>query len=84
MLLPIKAQTVNRSVVDGWTTFNSATSIAVGPDFRARDITFESTAGAVKHQVAALRVRPDLSSSYRCTFEGYQHTFYTHSLRQFS
>nr|QIR83184.1 pectin methylesterase 26 [Cunninghamia lanceolata] len=75
--------TGNRSVVDGWTTFNSATVAAVGQGFLARDITFENTAGAEKHQAVALRVGSDLSAFYRCSIKGYQDTLYTHSLRQF-
>lgn len=75
--------TGNRSVVDGSTTFNSATFAVVGGGFLARDITIENTAGAVKHQAVALRVGSDLSAFYRCSFKGYQDTLYTHSLRQF-
>uniref|UniRef100_A0A0D6QUC5 Pectinesterase n=1 Tax=Araucaria cunninghamii TaxID=56994 RepID=A0A0D6QUC5_ARACU len=75
--------TGNRSVVDGWTTFHSATVVAVGQGFLARDITIENTAGAVKHQAVALRVGSDLSAFYRCSFKGYQDTLYAHSLRQF-
>ncbi|GLJ10960.1 hypothetical protein SUGI_0138860 [Cryptomeria japonica] len=75
--------TGNRSVVDGWTTFNSATLSTVGKGFIARDLTIENTAGAVKHQAVALRVGADLSVFYRCSFKGYQDTLYTHSLRQF-
>lgn len=75
--------TGNRSVVDGWTTFNSATFAIVGAGFLARDITIENTAGAVKHQAVALRVGSDLSAFYRCSFKGYQDTLYTNSLRQF-
>nr|QIR83183.1 pectin methylesterase 25 [Cunninghamia lanceolata] len=75
--------TGNRSVVDGWTTFNSATLATVGKGFIARDLTIENTAGAVKHQAVALRVGADLSVFYRCSFKGYQDTLYTHSLRQF-
>ncbi|XP_057817365.1 pectinesterase [Cryptomeria japonica] len=75
--------TGNRSVVDGWTTFNSATLSTVGKGFIARDLTIENTAGAVKHQAVALRVGADLSVFYHCSFKGYQDTLYTHSLRQF-
>lgn len=75
--------TGNRSVVDGWTTFNSATFAVVGLGFLARDITIQNTAGAVKHQAVALRVGSDLSAFYRCSFEGYQDTLYAHSFRQF-
>ncbi|KAF9669312.1 hypothetical protein SADUNF_Sadunf14G0094500 [Salix dunnii] len=75
--------TGNRSVVDGWTTFNSATFAVVASNFVAVNITFRNTAGAVKHQAVAVRSGADLSTFYSCSFEGYQDTLYTHSLRQF-
>lgn len=75
--------TGNRSVVDGWTTFNSATFAVVAPNFVAVNITFRNTAGAVKHQAVAVRNGADLSAFYGCSFEAYQDTLYTHSLRQF-
>lgn len=75
--------TGNRSVVDGWTTFNSATFAVVAQGFVAINITFRNTAGAIKHQAVALRSGADLSAFYFCSFEGYQDTLYTHSLRQF-
>ncbi|OMO81988.1 Pectinesterase, catalytic [Corchorus olitorius] len=75
--------TGNRSVVDGWTTFNSATFAVVSPYFVAVNITFQNTAGAIKHQAVAVRNGADLSAFYSCSFEGYQDTLYTHSLRQF-
>ena len=55
----------------------------VGPGFVATDITFRNTAGAIKHQAVAVRNGADLSTFYRCSFEGYQDTLYAHSLRQF-
>ncbi|WCJ26906.1 Plant invertase/pectin methylesterase inhibitor superfamily [Euphorbia peplus] len=75
--------TGNRSNVDGWTTFNSATFAVVGQGFVAVNITFQNTAGAIKHQAVALRSGADQSAFYKCRFEGYQDTLYTHSLRQF-
>ncbi|KAK9067702.1 hypothetical protein SSX86_011813 [Deinandra increscens subsp. villosa] len=75
--------TGNRSVVDGWTTFNSATFIVVSPNFVAVNLTIRNTAGAIKHQAVALRNGADLSTFYLCSFEGYQDTLYAHSLRQF-
>ncbi|XP_065860439.1 probable pectinesterase/pectinesterase inhibitor 20 [Euphorbia lathyris] len=75
--------TGNRSVADGWTTFNSATFIVTGPNFVAVNITVRNTAGAIKHQAVALRSGADLSTFYSCSFEAYQDTLYTHSLRQF-
>ncbi|KAI4301435.1 hypothetical protein L6164_034714 [Bauhinia variegata] len=75
--------TGNRSVVDGWTTFNSATFAVVAPGFVAVNMTFRNTAGPSKHQAVAVRNGADLSTFYSCSFEGYQDTLYTHSLRQF-
>ncbi|XP_027114739.1 pectinesterase [Coffea arabica] len=75
--------TGNRSVVDGWTTFNSATLAVTGQGFVGMNITIRNTAGAVKHQAVAVRNGADLSTFYNCSFEGYQDTLYTHSLRQF-
>ncbi|XP_057966040.1 pectinesterase/pectinesterase inhibitor PPE8B-like isoform X2 [Malania oleifera] len=75
--------TGNRSFVDGWTTFRSATFAVGGRGFMARDMTFENTAGPQKHQAVALRSDSDLSVFYRCGVRGYQDTLYAHSLRQF-
>ncbi|URD79606.1 pectinesterase [Musa troglodytarum] len=73
----------SRNVVDGWTTFRSATVAIVGNGFLMRDMTIENSAGPSKHQAVALRVGADLSAFYRCSFVGYQDTLYAHSLRQF-
>ncbi|KAF2288508.1 hypothetical protein GH714_008026 [Hevea brasiliensis] len=75
--------TGNHSVVDGWTTFNSSTFAVSGERFIAVDITFRNTAGPEKHQAVAVRNNADLSTFYRCSFEGYQDTLYVHSMRQF-
>ncbi|XP_020231794.1 probable pectinesterase/pectinesterase inhibitor 41 [Cajanus cajan] len=75
--------TGNRSVVDGWTTFSSATLAVVGQGFVGVNMTIRNTAGAVKHQAVALRNGADLSTFYSCSFEGYQDTLYVHSMRQF-
>ncbi|KAK4779826.1 hypothetical protein SAY87_015932 [Trapa incisa] len=73
----------NRNVVDGWTTFRSATVAVVGTGFIAKGITFENYAGPDKHQAVALRSGSDLSVFYQCSFVAYQDTLYVHSLRQF-
>ncbi|KAJ0491971.1 putative pectinesterase [Helianthus annuus] len=76
--------TGNRNVaIDNYTTFNSATVIAVGRGFLARDITFENTAGPEGHQAVAIRVGSDLSAFYRCNMLAFQDTLYVHSNRQF-
>ncbi|XP_022150485.1 probable pectinesterase/pectinesterase inhibitor 25 [Momordica charantia] len=75
--------TGNHSVVDGWTTYNSSTFTVCGDGFVAIDVTFRNTAGPEKHQAVAVRNSADLSTFYRCSFEGYQDTLYVHSFRQF-
>ncbi|XP_061361268.1 pectinesterase/pectinesterase inhibitor PPE8B-like [Gastrolobium bilobum] len=73
----------NRSFIDGWTTFRSATFAVSGRGFIARDITFQNTAGPEKHQAVALRSDSDLSVFYRCGIFGYQDSLYAHTMRQF-
>ncbi|GKU86887.1 hypothetical protein SLEP1_g1359 [Rubroshorea leprosula] len=73
----------SRNVVDGWTTFRSATVAVVGGGFIAKGISIENSAGPSKHQAVALRSGSDLSAFYKCSFVGYQDTLYAHSRRQF-
>ncbi|XP_057751857.1 pectinesterase/pectinesterase inhibitor PPE8B-like [Arachis stenosperma] len=75
--------TGNRSFVDGWTTFRSATFAVSGRGFIARDVAFQNTAGPAKHQAVALRSDSDLSVYYRCGIFGYQDSLYAHTMRQF-
>ncbi|KAH7524766.1 hypothetical protein FEM48_Zijuj06G0154100 [Ziziphus jujuba var. spinosa] len=75
--------TGNRSVGDGWTTFNSATFAVAAEGFFAVGITFRNTAGPSKGQAVAVRNGADLSTFYICSFEAYQDTLYAHSQRQF-
>ncbi|KAI3775633.1 hypothetical protein L1987_50214 [Smallanthus sonchifolius] len=73
----------NRSVIDGWTTFRSATVAVSGDGFLACDIGFHNSAGPEKHQAVALRINADLAAVYRCAISSYQDTLYVHSFRQF-
>ncbi|KAH7569526.1 hypothetical protein ACOSP7_012973 [Xanthoceras sorbifolium] len=75
--------TGNLNVVDGATTFKSATLAAVGDGFIAQDIWFQNTAGPEKHQAVALRVGADQSVINRCRIDAYQDSLYAHSNRQF-
>lgn len=75
--------TGKKNVVDGSTTYDSATVAINGDGFLARDITFQNTAGPSKHQAVALRVGADLSAFYQCDILAYQDTLYVHKSRQF-
>ncbi|KAK9715604.1 hypothetical protein RND81_06G176300 [Saponaria officinalis] len=75
--------TGNRSFIDGWTTYRSASFAVTGAGFIAKDMTFQNTAGPEKHQAVAFRSDSDLSALYRCAFRGYQDTLYAHANRQF-
>ncbi|KAL1808946.1 hypothetical protein ACET3Z_025936 [Daucus carota] len=72
----------SRNLVDGFSTFKTATLSVIGNRFLARDLTIINTSGPEKHQAVALRVTSN-AAFYHCEIISHQDTLYAHSLRQF-
>ncbi|CAA7017329.1 unnamed protein product [Microthlaspi erraticum] len=75
--------TGDKSNARGFSTYKSATFVAEGDGFVARNLTIRNTAGPESLQAVALRSNSDRSVFYRCSIQGYQDTLYVHSGRQF-
>ncbi|KAG7942423.1 hypothetical protein I3843_16G101700 [Carya illinoinensis] len=69
--------------VDGTPTYSTATFTVFGKGFIARDMGFQNTPGAIKHQAVALMSNSDQSVFYRCLIDAFQDTLYAHANRQF-
>ncbi|KAF3340346.1 pectin methylesterase1 [Carex littledalei] len=71
------------NVKDKVTTRLTSTFSVEGANFIAKDMGFRNTAGAVNHQAVALRISGDFGAFFKCRFDGFQDTLYTHAGRQF-
>jgi len=75
--------TFGKNFIDGVKTYYTSTFTLQGPGHVFKNIGFENSAGAAKHQAVAIVIDGDRSAFFNCRFDGYQDTLYVHSNRQF-
>ena len=75
--------TGNKNYAAGVKTMRTATFTTLAPNFIAKSIAFENTAGPQGHQAVALRVNGDCSAFFDVAIRGYQDSLYAHAHRQF-
>ncbi|KAK4768378.1 hypothetical protein SAY87_003519 [Trapa incisa] len=75
--------TFGDNFVDGVKTYLSATVTIVGQGHVFKNVGFENSAGAIKHQAVAVVIDGDMTAFHNCRFDGYQDTLYAHANRQF-
>ncbi|KAK2431039.1 pectinesterase [Trifolium repens] len=68
--------TGSKSCKQGLHMPDTATFTTFAPNFTAKSISFENTAGAIGTQAVAIRVRGDKSAFFDCAFHGHQDTLY--------
>lgn len=66
-----------------WIIALSLPAALQGAGHTFKNIGFENSAGAAKHQAVAIVIDGDRTSFFNCRFDGYQDTLYSHSNRQF-
>ncbi|KAK4804080.1 hypothetical protein SAY86_004483 [Trapa natans] len=69
--------------IDGVKTYFTATFDIQGAGHTFKNIGFENSAGAAKHQAVATVIDGDKTAFFNCRFDGYQDTLYSHANRQF-
>ncbi|KAK4804843.1 hypothetical protein SAY86_004660 [Trapa natans] len=75
--------TNNQNFIDGVKTYYTSTFSLQGDGHIFKNIGFENSAGAAKHQAVAIVIDGDRTAFFNCRFDGYQDTLYSHANRQF-
>ncbi|EOA32869.1 hypothetical protein CARUB_v10016184mg [Capsella rubella] len=78
----VVSSSLNRIDKPNIDTFQTATFSVSGKGFIGRDMKFVNTAGPEKKQAVAFHSKSCQSVMYRCAFEGYQDTLYSHAGEQ--